>query len=197
MHARAQRRDSPVSNRRRVALAFAVATLGAAALAGCTGQTGVDQTDPDPGPSATSPKPGDSNFVPAQNDACEYLIGVGASDFEAYTGADFSAYAESPAPTSSLQPPLSILVERGGIVCELVGAATEPVVFAWNPISESLRDEVIASIVAEGYVVVDTEGGTELREKEGDVALHLVTNDGWYYSTEARGAEFMRNTIEG
>lgn len=182
----------------RVSGVAATAALAMSILAGCTGGADVGPNVHDSAQQQPSPQPGDSNFVPAQEDACDFLIGVDASDFEAYTGADLSSFVNVPNATESLEPPLDTLVSRGGIVCELVDEfARETITFAWNPIGESMRDDVIESIAAEGLTITDTEGGTELRIDEGDPALHLVTNEGWYFSTENRGAEFMRNNIEG
>jgi hypothetical protein len=174
------------------------------ALAGCST---LPSTDPSPDGNAAeaaspSPLPGEAEYMPPADEACPFLVGDDGADYTAYSGFDISdlTIVED---VRSVFPPggdhfLSPLVDHDALICLLEPPTVgEFVAFAWVPIDETERDAVIAELMADGRERSESEGGMELTFPDDPTnEMHLVTNAGWYYSTDRSGAIYLRTVFE-
>lgn len=180
--------------------AGASALLMALTLVACT--TGdADDKPITPTPDGTA---SGLEALPGQEEACDFLVGVGARDFGDYSGTDMTAFVPDPDAVGLVDggdeyyDVFEPMLEMGGLFCALEQAgAGQPAIFAWAPVEEESRETVIARIEEFGYTRAESEGGSLMTMAEGVSAEpHIVTNDGWYYSTQDFGAEYLRGRFE-
>jgi hypothetical protein len=186
---------------------FIPAAAGAVlALAGCSSSAPggtPSQSVEASGSAAPSPQPGEPDYIPPADEACDFMVGEDGRDYAAYTGNDLSGLLvvddveevfDGGSTWSSLQP----YFDRGGLLCAMEPPQPgEYAVFAWSPIEEAEREAVIGDLTGQGMTRTESEGGTILTDPNGYPAeQHIVTNAGWYYSTQERGAEFLRVVFE-
>lgn len=172
----------------------ALALLLGFGLAGCTANA------PDTS-KAPEPVPGDDDYLPPQAEACDFMLGPDSADFAAFTARDLTGFTVVEDAASALgreASELEALRERDGLLCvKQEQSSGARFVFAWAPIGESEREEVIGHLERQGLERTETEGGTVLREGADVTApQHLVTNMGWYFSSEERGTLYLRSTFE-
>lgn len=180
-----------------------IAVVGAVLLAvtGCAAPEG----DAAPAESA-SPSPaaegGGAAHLPPPSEACDFLVGEQGRDFAAFSGGDLSGLTVVE-DVEAIFPPggdhfLARLVDRDAYICLMEPPhAGEFVVFAWVPIEESQREAIIDDLAGNGLERRESEGGTAFVEPgEPTFESHLVTNAGWYYSTQERGAVYLRTLFE-
>jgi hypothetical protein len=187
--------------------AVRMSSISAAALLLVGGVSACTAGAAERAPSASvSPSSQAQPELPSQEEACDFLLGVGAQDFEDYSGVDFTGLTVNPSAgdlvtdnTNEFYAQFAPMIDRGGLFCQLEPpAAGEGVIFAWAPIDEPSREQVIADLVESGYERTESEAGTLLVQQgpSGD-ETHNVTNVGWYYSTVEGGVDYLRDRWEG
>lgn len=138
--------------------------------------------------------------MPPAAEACDFMLGEAAQDFVAFAGPQYSAAEEREdaaaliARDSSLATAESML-DRPSTACAIKIGEGDPAVFVWAPIEAEERDAIIVELSDAGLEGADAEGGAAMADPEASVH-HLVTNAGWYFSTEERGALYLRTVFE-
>jgi hypothetical protein len=173
-------------------------------LSGCTAANDEPPIESTAPRIEATPQPGDAEYRPTQDEACGFMVGERGEEFLASIGtahSDLTAVEDVEGMVRGSEngflAAFEPILDRSGLVCMLAPPSPgEFVVFAWAPIEESERDGIIGSLQSEGHELSDTEGGAVLAFPDDEFAKHIVTNNGWYYSTQQRGAEFLRTVFE-
>lgn len=92
-----------------------------------------------------------------------------------------------------------LMLEIDGMFCQWnPNDQGEGLIFAWAPLDERTRPAVESEIADAGYAPQAIEGGVKYVLPEvNDVEAHIVTNQGWFYSSQERGAELLVTRFSG